>query len=176
MPLPRPLVAIERASGSLSEICWSGVASILASSFPRRRISSFNVAIFSVRRLVLVVRARRLLPVGAVQLVQVANTLLDLRHAALYLGPREVLVPGVHRLELGTVDRHAGIGQIKPAAESDKLNTDFTDRVFAELGRSFVIRRQAAGQPHYFHIAPGFAPAARLNPVEIAVNIDKHAG
>ena len=26
MPVPRPLVAIERASGSVSEICWSGAA------------------------------------------------------------------------------------------------------------------------------------------------------
>ena len=58
------------------------------------------------------------------------------------------LAPSIATLAIGE--------QIKPAAESDKLNTDFTDRpsiVFAELGDRLVIRRQAAGQPHYFHIA-----------------------
>ena len=124
-------------------------------------------------------RQRWLLPIGVVQLVQVAcDALLDLRHAALHLGPREVLVPAVHRLELGAVDRHAGIAQqIKLAAQGDKLNTDLTDRpaiVFTEFGDRLVIRRQAAGQLHHFHVAPRLLlkPAARLNPVEVAVNIE----
>jgi hypothetical protein len=45
---------------------------------------------------------------------------------------------------------------------------------WAEVGDRLVIRRQPAGQPHHLHIAPGFAlkPAARLNPVEIAVDIE----
>ena len=55
---------------------------------------------------------RRLLPVGAVELVEIAiNAVLDLRHAAFHLGPCEVPVAGVDRLELGASNRHAGIGQ-----------------------------------------------------------------
>ncbi len=46
------------------------------------------------------------------------NTLLYLLHAALHLRPREVLIPGVDRLELTAIDRHAGIGeQLKLAAD-----------------------------------------------------------
>jgi hypothetical protein len=43
---------MERASGSVSEICWSAVASILASNFFRRTISCFNPAVLSSRCLV----------------------------------------------------------------------------------------------------------------------------
>src|SRR5208282_6484766 len=40
--------------GSVSEICWSGVASISTLRISRRRICSFSFSIFSFRRLVLV--------------------------------------------------------------------------------------------------------------------------
>ena len=44
----------------------------------------------------------------------------------------------------------------------------------AEVGDRLVIRRQPADQPHHFHIAPGLPlePTARLNPVEIAVDVE----
>jgi hypothetical protein len=46
-------------------------------------------------------RLRRLLPVGGVELLQIArNVLLNLRHAPVHLGAREVLVAIVDRLEL----------------------------------------------------------------------------
>ncbi len=59
------------------------------------------------------------MPVGAVQLMQVPlDRLLVLLLAPLHLRAREVPVPGVDRLELGTVDRHACLGkQTKLAAE-----------------------------------------------------------
>jgi hypothetical protein len=42
-------------------------------------------------------------------LVQIAcNALLDLHHAPLHLGAREVLVPIIDRLEFAAVDRDAG--------------------------------------------------------------------
>ena len=41
-PEPRPLVAIERESGSVSDICWSGVASIFTLRISRRCNSSFS--------------------------------------------------------------------------------------------------------------------------------------
>src|ERR1700716_4302342 len=46
-PEPRPLVAIERESGSVSEICWSGEASICLSIAARRCISLSSFASFS---------------------------------------------------------------------------------------------------------------------------------
>ena len=67
--------------------------------------------------------------------------------------------------------------QIEPAAQHDEPGTDFADRraiVLAEVGDRLVIRRQPAGQPHYFNVAAGFpfkAPA-RLNPVEVAGDIE----
>src|SRR5271166_71320 len=54
--LSLPLVAIERASGSVSDICWSSVASIRALRPCRRCICSFSFVIFSFRWLVLVLR------------------------------------------------------------------------------------------------------------------------
>ena len=44
----------------------------------------------------------------------------------------------------------------------------------AEVADRLVIRRQPADQPHHFHIAPGLPlePTARLNPVEIAVDVE----
>ena len=71
-----------------------------------------------------------------------------------------------------------GIGQqVKPAAQGNEPSAHLADRraiVLAKVGNRLVIRHQAAGQPHHFHIAPGlpFKAPARLNPVEVAVNIE----
>ena len=52
----------------------------------------------------------RLLPVGAVELLQIArDALLDLRHASIHFGAREVLVAIVDRLELVAVNGDAGL-------------------------------------------------------------------
>ena len=63
---------------------------------------------------------RRLLPVGTIQLVQIAgNRDFDLFHAPLHLRGREVAVAIVHRLELGAINRNAGLGEeLKPTAQS----------------------------------------------------------
>jgi len=46
--------------------------------------------------------------------------------------------------------------------------------VLAEIGNRLVIGNKPSGQPHHLHIASGFAlePAARLDPVQIAVDIE----
>ena len=46
--------------------------------------------------------------------------------------------------------------------------------VLAEVGDRLVVGNQAPGQPHHFHVATGLAlvAAARLNPVEIAVDVE----
>ena len=63
------------------------------------------------------------------------------------------------------------------AAQDDELGADLADRpaiVFAKVRNRHVIRDQAVAQPHHFHIAARLPlhPEARLNPVEIAVNME----
>jgi hypothetical protein len=119
------------------------------------------------------------LAVGGVELAQIArNTLLDLRQAAVHLPFREVVVARVHRLELAAVDRDTRFHQ-QPhlAAQGDELRTDLLDGgaiVLAEIGDGFVIRNEASRQPHHLQIAASLTlqPPARLDPVEIAVDIE----
>jgi hypothetical protein len=124
-------------------------------------------------------RQRRLLPVGAIELVQIArDALLDLCQSPLHLGAREILVPIIDRLELAAVDGDASFGeQAHRAAEHNKPAADLADGpavVLAEIGDRLVIGNKASRQPHDFHIASGLAlkPSARLDPVQIAVNIE----
>ena len=124
-------------------------------------------------------RPRWLLPVGAVELVQIAgDALLDLRHAPRHLRAREVLVAVVHRLELAAIDRDAGVReQAHGATERNEPGADLPDGaavVLAEIGNRLVIGNKAAGEPHHLDVAPGLTlePAARLNPIEIAVDVE----
>ena len=124
-------------------------------------------------------RLGRLLPVGSVELLQIArHALLDLRHPPLHLGPREVPVAVVHRLELAAVDRDAGLRQqAHRAAQRNKAHAhlaDGTPIVLAEVGNRLVIGHKSARKPHHLDVVPSLTlqPPARLNPVEIAVNIE----
>ena len=114
-------------------------------------------------------RLGRLLPIGGVELLQIArDALLDLRHAPLHLGAREVLVAVVHRLELAAVDRHAGLReQAQGAAQPNKPGADLADGaavVLAEVSNRLVIGSKPAREPHHLNVAPGlaFKPPARL--------------
>ena len=97
---------MDRASGSVSETCWSGAAATIGSS-------AWNVCICSRKRRDLVLQTDglglshlALLAVGRLQRRHVAlDAGLDLLHPLLQLGLGEVLVAGVHRLELAAVDR-----------------------------------------------------------------------
>ena len=103
-----------------------------------------------------------LLPVGSVELLQITrHALLDLRHPPLHLGPREVPVAVVHRLELAAVDRDAGLRQ-QPhrAAQRNKARTHLADGtaiVLAEVGNRLVIGHQ----PAQSHITSTLCPASR---------------
>ena len=116
MPEPRPLVAIERQSGSVSDSCLSGEASNAFSIAASRFTSSSSFASFS-SRLGEQHRFRRLfscgsLAVGGVQLAHVArHALFDLLQAAMDLALREVVVAAVHSLELAAVNGNAGLRQ-----------------------------------------------------------------
>ena len=124
-------------------------------------------------------RLGRLLPVGSVELLQIArDALLDLRHASVHLGAREVLIAVVHRLELAAVDRDAGFReQAHRAAQRDEACAHFADGstiVPPEIGNGLVIGNEPTRQPHDLNVASGLTlePAARLNPVEIAVDVE----
>src|SRR6478672_2378213 len=117
MPEPRPLVAIERESGSVKEI-WIGRGEHLLLN----RLEALYL-FFELAELLLEPRGpgRKLLrrhltgsclAIGGVELAQIArNALLDLRQAPLHLSFREVVVARVHRLELAAVDRDARFRQ-----------------------------------------------------------------
>ena len=119
------------------------------------------------------------LPVGAIQGRKVArdaglhllNALGDLCHC-------EVLVAIVDCLELAPVDRNDSPREkIELTAQHDELRTGRADcrpAVAAEVGDRLEVRRQSAGQPHQLDVALGlpFEPPARLDAIEIAVEID----
>jgi hypothetical protein len=94
-----------------------------------------------------------------------------------HLRPREVPVAVVHGLELAAID-----GNTRRREEAH-LTTEFDEArtypaqrkaiVFAEVRDRLVIRCEPTQQPHDLDIASGlsFEPPARLNPVQIAVNV-----
>src|SRR5437016_2484002 len=124
-------------------------------------------------------RFRWLLQVGGVELAQIPrHALLDLSKAALHLCAREILVAVVDSLELAAVDGNARLRQqANLSAKGDKLRAHLADRrpvILAEIGNCLVIGNQPARQPHHLNVAGGFTlkPAARLNPVEITVDVE----
>src|SRR6516225_6451526 len=62
-------------------------------------------------------------------------------------------------------------------AKADKPRAHLADRrtiVLAEISDRLVIRSQPTREPHHLDVAPGLAlkPPARLNPIEIAVDVE----
>ena len=103
------------------------------------------------------------------ELLKIArDALLDLRHAPLHLGAREVLVAVVHCLELAAVNRDVGLRQqAHRAAQCDKLSTNFADDsaiVLAEVGNRLVIGYKPTQQPHHLNVAPSLVlkPSIRV--------------
>ena len=98
-----------------------------------------------------------------------------MRRAILAL--REVPVAVVHRLELAAIDRNARLReQTHRPAQGHKSRADLADRgtvVLPEVGDRLVVRCKPSKQPHDLDVAPGFPfqSTARLNPVEIAVDV-----
>ena len=179
MPVPRPLVAIERASGSVKEIWPSGSLRHLFADL-------FELAHLLLDRLDLLLnmldprfRHQRRLPVRSIQFRQIArDALLQLLHPRLELAVGEVLVAIVDRFELAAIDRDDRLGeQLQIAAQDDELPAHAADRlavIFAKVGDRLEVRRQSSGQPNQLDVALGLAlePPARLNPVQIAVDVD----
>ena len=103
--------------------------------------------------------------------------MLVLSTPPLHLRLCEVLVSIVHGFELAAVDGNArGREKANLTAELDKACTDVAKRhpvVLAEVRNRLVIGSEPIQQPHHLDIAAGlsFEPAARLHPVQIAVDV-----
>ena len=143
---------------------------------PDVRLDSCNL-LFNVRHPSL--RNRRRLPIGPVQIDQVAlDTLLQVLHPHVDLVLREVLVPRVHGLELAPVDRDRRLReQTYPAAQFDELPANLPNGfavVFAEVGDRLEIRHQAPREPDQLHVALRLPlqPAAGLDAVQVTVDVD----
>src|ERR1700719_3279501 len=119
MAAPLPQVAIERASGSVSETCWSG-------AFLNRLLHHLQGLHLSAQAGNLLLQSTRLglgdialFAVGSVQRPQVTRDAgLDLLHPPADLGYGVVLVAIVHRFELAAVDRNDGMSEeLEPTAQ-----------------------------------------------------------
>jgi hypothetical protein len=106
------------------------------------------------------------------------DAFVDLLQASLHFGLGEVPIPGIDRLELAAIDRNARVAQqIEAPTQRHELTADFADRlaiVLAKVGDRFEVGRQAASQPDQLDVALAFPfkAAARLNPIEVAVDIE----
>ncbi len=101
---------------------------------------------------------RRVLPVGGIELRQIARyALFHLRPPSVDIAAREILVAIVHRFEFTAADGDAGFGeQFHLAAQLDEARAEFFDAgaiVLAEVGDGFMVGRKAGEQPHHFDVA-----------------------
>src|ERR1700730_5844678 len=122
---------------------------------------------------------RWFLQVAGVELAQISrHALLDFRIPRASLRAREILVAMVDRFELAAVDGDARLRQkAYLSANGDELRAHLTYRrpvILAEIGNRLVIRNQPTGEPHHLNVAARLTlkPAARLNPIEITVNVE----
>ena len=82
------------------------------------------------------------------------------------------------RLEFAAINGDAGLSeQAHHAAQRNETRAHLADGraiVLAEVGNRLVIWSQTPRQPHHLDVAPSLTlkPAARLDPIEIAVNVE----
>src|SRR5262249_22186285 len=124
-----------------------------------------------------------ILSIGGVELAQIPRyTLFQLLAPPLDFRAREILVAVVHGFELAAINRNARFRQQPhPPAQLDKLRTYLlygAAVVLTDVRTRLVVRRQSTEQPHHFDVAPRFAfqPAARLHPVEVAIDVELQEG
>jgi hypothetical protein len=179
IPLPRPLVAIERESGLVSEICF-------VFSLHHLSVQSVQAQYLLAQRCNLLVapgdlglRCGFALAIGTVELREVTgNALVNLRQPPLHLGLGEVPVPRADGLELAAVDRDARLPeQLKAPAQHHELTAHLTDGlavVLAEVSYRLEVWHQAASQPNQLDVALALPlqPSARLHSIEVVVNIN----
>ena len=147
MPLPRPLVALDRASGSVNDICPSGSLQNRLKALERRHLLAQRCDLvlqpkgFGLRHLAF-------LPVRRLQRRQVSlDTGRDLIDALLQLGAGEVLVPSIHRLELAAVDRRHRMGEEDSGRRHSAMNCRHVARIAGplSLNSAMVLKSATAG-------------------------------
>jgi hypothetical protein len=116
--------------------------------------------------------------VSSLQLRYVArDALVNPLQTPLHLGLGEVLIARIDSLEFGTIDGDARLAQqIKLAAQRHEATADLTNRlavVLAEIRNGLEVWCQLPRQPDQLDItlALTLKPAARRNPIEIAINV-----
>ena len=86
----------------------------------------------------------------------------------------------VHCLKLAAVDGNARLSKkTHLPAEFDEARTHLAYGaavVFTEIRDRLVVGDQAAKEPHHLDVAASlaFKPPARLHPVEIAIDVERH--
>ena len=106
------------------------------------------------------------------------NALLDLLHARLHFALGEVTVAIIDGFELAAVDADDRLREeIEVSAKHYELTADVANGfavVFAKVGNGLEVLSQTTRGPHQLDVALGltFKPAAGLNPIEIAVDVD----
>ena len=100
-----------------------------------------------------------------------------MRAPAIDLPSCKIAISIIDRFELAAVDRDARLRQqTHLSTEIDEARARPADRraiVLAEIGNHLVIGNEPSEQPYDFQVAAGLAlkPPARLNPIEIPVNV-----
>src|SRR6516162_494445 len=157
IPVSLPLVAIERASGSVSEICLSLLFTISALITLSRAISSFSFAILSLNRATLasgIASPRR-------SAVSSCAMFLNPLQASFHLGFGEVLIARIDSPEFGSVNGDARLAQqIKLAAQGHEGTANLTNGlaiVLAEIRDGLEVRYQMPRQPDQLDVALALA-------------------
>ena len=170
---------MERASGSVREICPSGVSS----NWARDGLQTPHL-LPDPDELLLdpgdlrCVDPMRLLPVDPVHLREIpAGALLQMFHPELYLAGREVPVPVVHRLELAAVDGDEAAAEDPLTRRQSSTKRAQAVRIAAlfSLRKSAIVLWSRASRP-VSHMTSTMAPRlpfqapARGDTVEVAVD------
>ena len=180
MPVSLPLVAIERASGSVSEICLSLLFIISALIALSRAISSFSFAILSLSRATFASGTASPSAVGGLELGHVArDALVDPLQTPLHLGLGEVLVARIDGLEFAnrrwrrlprSADRARGTAP-RTVRQTSRMALPLSLRKSAMVLKSGA-RRPVSQISSMIALALALEPAARRDAVEIAINVD----
>ncbi|MNS97292.1 hypothetical protein D3C72_1316180 [compost metagenome] len=119
------------------------------------------------------------MPIGSIECRQVTvDARFNFFHSPLQFGAGEIAVAIVDCFEFTAINGDQMFSkQSQLLTQHNELATDASDGlavVFSEVGDGLEIRHQTPGQPHQFDVALSFSlqPSARLNAVEIAVDVD----
>jgi hypothetical protein len=169
IPVSLPLVAIERASGSISKICSSSLFIISVLISPRRSILYLSFVMLFLNRTTRTSGTRITTEVGSLQLRYVArDALLNTLKTPPHLDLGEVLIACIDGLEFGTIDGEARLAQqIKLAAQRHEAMANLTNGltvVLAEIHKGLEVRRQGCFYTAKIQCGNPSVPLVHLSP------------